>query len=170
MRRYLVSIDPGTTESGVCIIDTEDFRPIAFTKIINEELPFWVLKNNPEKGTFINMEAVIERMYNPKSASSHVFLTCEWIGRFDVELHDLGITKRSYILRWEEYKYLCGKEYSRNDRGVKNALVDRFAYGEKNYGKGTVKTPGWFHGFGNDIWAAYAIGVSFIDKERLENG
>ena len=168
MKRYLVAIDPGTTESGVCILDTEDFRPLAFAKIPNENIPFWIIQNNPEKGCFIRVEAVIERMYNPKSASSHVFLACEWIGRFDVELHNLGITSRSFIMRWEEYRHLCGKEYAHNDKGVRNALVDRFAYGQRNYGKGTVMEPGWFHGFSNDIWQAYAIGVAFIEKMKDE--
>ena len=167
MKRYLVAIDPGTTESGVCIINTEDYRPLAFTKINNDDVPYWILCNNPDRTSFTDVEAVIERMQgNSFSVGSDVFLTCEWIGRFDVELHDLGITSRSYILRREEYKYICGKEYSHNDKGVRGALVDRFAYGEKNYGKGTIKNPGWFHGFGNDMWAAYGVGVSYIDKAK----
>lgn len=173
MKRYLIAIDPGTTESGVCIIDTDNLKPIAFGKIVNEDVPSWILKNKPKNGPYQSMEdteAVIERMQgNSKPVGSEVFLTCEWIGRFDVELHDLGITQRSYILRWEEYRRLCAKEYARNDRGIRCSLADRFAYGQKNYGKGTVKNPGWFYGFFDDIWQAYAIGVAFIDKTREES-
>ena len=168
MKRFIVAIDPGTRESGVCIVQTEDCRPLAFAKIVNEELPFWVLSNNPEKSSFSNMEAVIERMQgNSFTVGSDVFLTCEWIGRFDVELHNLGITERNYVLRRDEYKQICGREYSHNDKGVRNALVDRFAYGEKNYGKGTKKFPGWFHNFSADIWQAYAIAVTHIERGRI---
>lgn len=167
MKDYLISIDPGTRESGVCIVRTKDMRPLASAKVPNENLIYWVMQNNPEFTLFFNVSAVTERMQgNSFAVGSDVFTTCEWIGRFDVELRNLGIEDRSFILRRDEYRALCGKEYTHNDKGIRQALVDRFAYGEPNYGKGTVKNPGWFHGFGADIWQAYGIAVAHIDRSR----
>ena len=50
---------------------------------------------------------------------------------------------------------------------MKQALIDRFAPGVPNGGKGIVnkkvKQPGWFYGFKGDIWQAYAVGVTYYD-------
>lgn len=166
--KYVIAIDPGTTESGVCIVRTEDYKPLWCAKVPNEELLDQVfLVTDRLQICCRDCVLVIERMYNPKAASSHVFLTCEWIGRFDV-LFSQGAWlsgETAYLYRYEEYRFLCGKEYAHNDKGVKSALVDRFAYGEANYGKGTKKAPGWFYGFAADTWSAYAIAVTFIDRE-----
>ena len=167
MTDYVIAIDPGTTESGVCIVRTEDYKPLWCEKIKNEDLFRAVCSSLRElKIQQTDCCFVIERMYNPKAASSHVFLTCEWIGRFDILLGMLFSRYAEYVYRYEEYRALCGKEYAHNDKGVKSSLVDRFAYGEGNYGKGTKKAPGWFYGFAADTWSAYAIAVTFIDREK----
>jgi len=59
---------------------------------------------------------------------------------------------------------LCGSARAKASNIIQ-ALVDRFASGEPNYGKGTKKTPGWFYGFKADVWQAYALGVTYIDKQ-----
>ena len=167
LSKYIIAIDPGTTESGVCIVRTEDYKPLWCAKVKNIELFNQVIMALEElQIETISCSLVLERMYNPKAASSHVFLTCEWIGRFDFFFTvSTRIEGTSYVYRYEEYRFLCGKEYAHNDKGVKSALVDRFAYGEANYGKGTKKAPGWFYGFAADTWSAYAIAVTFIDRE-----
>ena len=167
MTDYLVAIDPGTTESGVCLVRTEDAKPLWCAKLKNEDIYEAVIEELEILGILTRkVILVIERMYNPKAASSHVFLTCEWIGRFDTLFKlQTFIRDTEYVYRYEEYRFLCGKEYARNDQGVKSALVDRFAYGLENFGKGTKKKPGWFYGFGKDIWSAYAIAITYLDRE-----
>jgi hypothetical protein len=32
----------------------------------------------------------------------------------------------------------------------------------------TIKDQGWFYGFKADIWSAYAIGITYIDKKEGE--
>jgi hypothetical protein len=44
------------------------------------------------------------------------------------------------------------------DSNIRQALIDRF--GEV----GVKKAPGWFYGFKKDVWAAYAVGVTYLDK------
>jgi hypothetical protein len=46
------------------------------------------------------------------------------------------------------------------------AIVDRFASGQPNRGKGTKAKPGWFYGFRADIWQAYALAVLVADGVR----
>ena len=44
------------------------------------------------------------------------------------------------------------------------ALVDRFAPGQPNHGKGTKAEPGFFYGFRADVWQAFALAVYAADQ------
>jgi hypothetical protein len=50
-----------------------------------------------------------------------------------------------------------------DDAKVNHYLHQRFAPGVRNHGKGTKKDPGFFYGFSGDAWAAYALGVAYLD-------
>ena len=52
------------------------------------------------------------------------------------------------------------------DTDVRHALIDRFAPGVRNFGKGTKDAPGWFHGFHKDVWQAYALAVFMVDEPQ----
>lgn len=168
MRKYILAIDPGTTMSGVCLVRSEDMRPLWSAKLENHMVRSTVVREFPTLGVMgNNLEVVIERMQgNNMPVSSDVFLTCEWIGRFDVYMRDITGFLTRYICRRDEYKALCSNIYTHNDKGVRQALVERFAYGEPNYGKGTKAAPGWFYGFSADAWSAYAIAVTYIDSQE----
>ena len=172
MTDYVVAIDPGTTESGVCIVRAEDYRPLWCAKLENKSVKGQVLAHLEQLGCLAGamdgrVRIVIERMQgNGLPVSSDVFLTCEWIGRFDVIFRRRFDLPTAYVFRRDEYRTLCSNIYSRNDKGIRQALVERFAYGETNYGKGTKKAPGWFYGFSADAWSAYAIAVTYIDREK----
>ena len=89
-----------------------------------------------------------------------VFDTCVWIGRFTEAAQGRKIEQ---IYRKEEKLYLCGK-LTAKDSNIAQALVDRFAPGQSNYGKGTKKDPGFFYGFSKDMWAAMAVATAYLDK------
>ena len=74
--------------------------------------------------------------------------------------------KTEYVFRRDEYKAICANIYTHNDKGIRQALVERFAYGQPNFGKGTKKAKGWFYGFSADSWSAYAIGCTYLDNTR----
>ena len=52
------------------------------------------------------------------------------------------------------------------DTNIRQALVDRFAPGQPNHGKGTKAEPGWFYGFRADVWQAYALAVYVADTSK----
>ena len=155
----LLSIDPGSTESAYCIINTDTYTPEIFGKVKNEEL-LEILHNSKLHEYNKFDEIVIEMIacYG-MAVGEEVFQTWLWIGKF-AEASGL---KENYIYRKVEKMYLCHTMRAK-DSNIRQALIDRF--GEV----GTKKNQGWFYGFKSDIWASYAVGITYIDKikGRLE--
>lgn len=90
------------------------------------------------------------------AVGKEVFETCVWIGRFK-EIALLKDIQVEYIYRKEEKINLCNSMKAK-DTNIRQALIDRFGI------VGTKKNPGWFYGFKKDIWSAYAVGVTYLDK------
>ena len=159
----ILAIDPGNKESGFCLIDGEDYVPINFGKWENEKLRTQIAarwKNQVDK-------VVIEMVASYGMAVGEtVFETVFWIGRFFEAVGSGGAT-RDRLKRIEVKKNLCHNAAAK-DANITQALIDRFAPDTRNHGKGTKADPGWFYGFKADIWQAYALGVTYIDKLREE--
>lgn len=160
----IFAIDPGTTMSGYVIFQhdgQEVTHVLEKGKIANEEL----LRRLPyELG---RCEIVVEMVASyGMPVGREVFETCVWIGRF---LQAGGVqpsqTGSHLVYRMEEKEALCHSTRA-NDGTIRQALVDRYAPGQANYGKGTKKTPGFFFGFAADAWQAMAVGVTWLDRER----
>lgn len=164
----ILAIDPGNVESGYALLDI-NLKPIEKGKVKNEILledikmdRFWYHSTKDEEH-HIAIEMIAS--YG-MPVGVEVFETCVWIGRF-IQAIGNGIEPR-FIYRKDEKMNLC-QSMKANDATIKQALVDRFAPGEKNYGKGTKKEPGWFYGFSKDMWAAYAVGVTYYDRYIAPN-
>ena len=158
----ILAIDPGNIESGYVVID-DNLKPIEHGKIVNEKLQE-KLQQDIFNGKITDI--AIEKIASyGMPVGVEVFETCIWIGRFlqtILTFYYKENVKTKYIYRKDEKMNLC-HSMKANDATIKQALVDRFAPGQKNYGKGTKKEPGWFYGFKADIWAAYAVGVTYHD-------
>lgn len=142
----------GNIESACCLIDSETYKPIQSIKMENERVEFAV--SNAEYDVL-----VIEMIASyGMPVGQEVFDTCVWIGRFK-ELAIINNKKVDYIYRKEEKMNLC-QSMKAKDSNIRQALIDRFG------DVGTKKTPGWFYGFKKDIWSAYAVGVTYLDKQR----
>lgn len=153
----ILAIDPGNIESAYVIMDSDTYKPLDFGKIPNEEMLELVYKG-------IYDEFVIENIASyGMSVGRSVFDTCIWIGRFVegainnyVKEYEMPI---NYILRAEEKMNLCYSMKAK-DSNIRQALIDRF--GEV----GTKKEKGFFYGFKKDIWSAFAVGVTYLDKKK----
>lgn len=161
MTGTLLAIDPGPFESAYITINTDSRKPIDFGKVLNRDLRVII-----DHGIIFH-DAVIEMVASYGMAvGAEVFETVLWAGRFTEQItlqtgHEPTLIKRNPIK-----VHHCHSSQAR-DSNIRQALVDRFAYGQPNHGKGTNKAPGWFHGFHSDIWAAYALAVYAADTAKV---
>ncbi len=149
----ILAIDPGNEESAYVLMDEKTYKPIEFGKVGN---PLMLIKLNELKYNKLVIE-MIASYGMPVGAS--VFDTCVWIGRF---IQNRKCPDFEYIYRKEEKINLCGSMKAK-DSNIRQALIDRF--GEV----GVKKSPGFFYGFKKDIWAAFAVGCTYLDKQKEGN-
>lgn len=146
----ILAIDPGNIESAYCLIDAKTYKPIEFGKIDNTMMlmKIWELKYD---------KLIVEMIASYGMAvGASVFDTCVWIGRF---IQARKCADYEYIYRKEEKMNLCYTMKAK-DSNIRQALIDRF--GEV----GVKSNPGFFYGFKKDIWAAFAVGVTYLDKQK----
>lgn len=148
----ILAIDPGTTESAYVLM--EDYKPADFDILPNAEL---LERFYTESYNLCDLAIEMVANMGMPAVGASLFETAFWIGRY-WEASD-GVVKEK-IYRKDEKMNLCGQTKAK-DANIRQALIDRF--GEV----GTKKSPGWFYGFKKDIWAAYAVGVTFLD---IQNG
>ena len=90
-----------------------------------------------------------------------VFETAYWIGRFC----QASNTSYDRVYRMDVKMHLCHSARAK-DSNITQALIDRFAYGVRNKGKGVKADKGFFYGFKADIWQAFALAVTWWDKNE----
>ncbi|WP_206050819.1 hypothetical protein [Nocardioides speluncae] len=156
----ILAIDPGNTESAYALIGPE-CRPLYHEKIPNDELLRGLQR--AAIGTAADHVAIEMIASYGMPVGADVFETCVWIGRFAEAIeHRTGIAP-DLIKRHPVKLHHCHSSKAK-DSNITRALVDRFAHGQPNYGKGTKAAPGWFHGFKEDVWQAYALAVYVADN------
>lgn len=157
----VIAIDPGNMESAMVIMDAETFRPLEMCKKPNKELQTILKCMLLEKDD----RAVIERVQNlGMVVGREVFETAEWWGIFYETLQRRMLRPPGYVYRKEEKLHICDN-FRAKDANIRRALIDRFAKHDLHNGKGTKKNPDWFYGFGADMWAAYAVGLTYIETK-----
>lgn len=171
----IIAIDPGNIESGYAVIDLATRRPLEVGKIPNEELLDRLIDLSigpgPDFGgpTFSHVAIEMIASYG-MAVGKEVFETCVWIGRFqqllDVYAQDVPC---DLVVRKDVKMHHCLTATAK-DSNITQALIDRFASGQPNRGKGTKVAPGWFFGFAKDIWQAYALAVLVADRMGSQSG
>ncbi len=152
----ILAIDPGNIESAYCVIDKNNYKPVEFGKIDNNQL-IELINTRFSKG--IESLAIEMVASYGMPVGKEVFETCVWIGRFVQEFINYVSLKHSFIYRKDEKINLCGSMKAK-DSNIRQALIDRFG------GVGTKKNKGWFYGFKADIWSAYAVGITYLDRSN----
>lgn len=156
----ILAIDPGSEESGFCVLS--GYSPVKFGKISND-----AFKNLFDDlfGCDVVVIEMVESYGMP--VGREVFDTVRWIGKFEAyaEKHGMDV---EFVTRKEEKLAIC-HSMKANDSTIRQALVDRFAPGTPNHGKGTKKEKGFFYGFKADMWSAFAVGVTYLDRKKEKN-
>lgn len=156
----ILAIDPGNTESGYALIDVTTRRPLDVGKISNIDL-----RDRIDSGELlVGVDRVSIEMVASygMAVGKEVFETCVWIGRF-LELFKIRYRPTDLVYRRDVKLHHCHSAKAK-DANITQALIDRFASGQPNRGKGTKAAPGWFYGFHHDVWQAYALAVLTADE------
>lgn len=161
----ILAIDPGNTESGWVLIDAKTREPLYFGKTENGVL----LQMVHECWDDVNAKSVVIEMVASygMAVGSDVFETCVWVGRFQQAANDWLTDDTALVRRLPVKVHHCHSAKAK-DSNITQALVDRFAPGQTNHGKGTKGEPGFFYGFRADIWQAYALAVYAADTLAAE--
>lgn len=116
-----------------------------------------VLSNLAWMGNIMALEKVA---MGGMTAGPETFETCVWSGRF-IELWQ----PRPYVRipRVQVKKHLTGLT-STKDGHVRQALIARFG-GDKATAVGLKATPGPLFGLRADVWAALAVGMTYLESD-----
>lgn len=150
----ILAIDPGNIRSAYVVID-ENLKPREFGILANEDIleKFYLILPDNIRGFAVEMVASYGM-----PVGKEVFDTCRWIGRFEQKAATIEL-QTTLIYRLQVKNNICHKSNAK-DSNIRQALIDRFGI------VGTKKNPGWFYGFKADIWAAYAVAVTYCDLFR----
>ena len=159
--KFILAIDPGNAYSAFCLM-TDAYKPIDKGKLPNDD----VLAYIEENAGAVDMLVVEMIASYGMPVGAEVFETCVMIGRIE-QLADEKHIPHTRVFRAEEKLYICHDSRAK-DANIRHALIERFAQHDKARGTGTKKQPDTFYGFANDMWAAFAVGTVYLDKQREE--
>ena len=156
----ILAIDPSNKEhTAYVVIDCNNYKPVKFGMCDSETM----IKILDNYYTDTELENVVIEMVASYGlpVGRDVFETCVFIGRM-IE----HCKQHAYVYRKDVKLNLCGRTQKVNDAVVKQALINRFAKFDYKNGKGTKKNNDFFYGFKGDIWSAYSVGVTYLDKNK----
>ena len=155
----ILGIDPGTSLSAYCVMDSEDMsRILDKGKVENEELIGIV------KAGYFDV-CVVECFRNYGSpVGDYTFDTAYFIGR----IMQVAGEQFRRIYRSDVKMNVCHTMKAK-DGNIRRALIDRFAVHDKARGTGTIKNKDFFYGVSADIWSAVGICVTYIDTIKQQS-
>lgn len=158
--KYILAIDPGNVLSAYVVLDNK-LKPVDFGKVDNYELKENML-DIINRYRIRNVAIEYIACYG-LAVGKEVFDTCIWIGKFTEKIcSHIDIDEITPIYRKDEKINLCNSMKAK-DTNIRRALIDRFAQHDFKNGKGTKYKKDWFYGFKADVWASYAVAITYYD-------
>jgi hypothetical protein len=165
----LLAIDPGTTESGFVVLDTDTKKVLDFGKINNENMRGKVAGASAQSIGHMVIEQI--KSYGNAMGDSTIE-TCVWIGRFIECWYDV---KYTLIPR----KTVCGvicRNAKAKDSNIRRAVLDRYLEitppSELGGGNepviGVKSKPGPLFGVSADVFSALALALAWLDMNENE--
>lgn len=151
----VIAIDPGSEQSAYVMWDGKEI--ISSNILSNKGMLDFLLWDIKQVCPLV-IEQV--RSYGMPVGAT-IFDTVFWSGRF----YQAWAGKAHQMPRMEVKQHICHNSRAK-DSNIIQALIDRFAYGQRNRGKGTKAAPGFFYGFKADMWQSMALAVTFWDKKH----
>lgn len=173
----LLAVDPGTTESAYVGMKS-DYEIITKAKVPNEKLLELITLGCYDALVIECMEA---RTLNvgradapPQKIGNETYETCYWIGRYMEAAYRRGMDVHR-VTRGEEKSALIPTKKNKLpplpppvpksvDAKIRAGLIRRFAKHDMINGKGKANNRDTFYGFKADMWAACAVGVTYLDR------
>lgn len=155
------AIDPGNTQSAYCVVDVATLRPLEF-----EKLPNAALRERIKDFRFDELDrAAVEMLQSYGNLiGKDVLETAVWVGRFSECIDRKLLHPVEMIFRIDEKMHITGDSRA-GDANIRRALIDRFCTHDFRTGRGTKAKPDFFHGFAGDVWAAYAVALTYIETK-----
>lgn len=155
----IIAIDPGNKQSAMVIIDADTLRPLEMHLMPNEDLQMYIKCLRCDETD----RAAIEMLQSyGMPIGRDVLDTAVWIGRFFETLKRKMYYEPDYVYRKDEKTHIC-QDSRAKDTNIRQALINRFCTHDFKFGKGTKDDPDWFTGFRKDMWAAYAVGLTYVE-------
>lgn len=140
----LLCLDPGTTQTGLVVLEVPDFRIVTSKIIENDEFRDYIPHVD---------DIAIEMIASyGRPVGKEVFETILWIGRMCEYWKIHHGTEAKLIFRRDVKLWLCGTHMV-GDASVRQALLDKFGP------QGTKASPGPLYGVKSHAWSALAVGV-----------
>jgi hypothetical protein len=140
MKKTIIGIDPGESNSGYCIIERVDGRPniLEAGNISNEALKLFLLTRSAN----IDLVAIEKIVGMGQTVGASTFNTCIWIGRF----MECTTAPHKLIRRDDLKKFTCGKRTRVNDSQIRSAvlkILEKYGYTSKELNKIGVTSHAW---------------------------
>jgi len=164
----LLAIDPGTTHSGVVILNSDNNEIIeAVSDFPNEDLLKAVI-NNPRDHDHLAIEMVAS--YG-MAVGETTFETVLWIGHF---MQAFDRDRSTKVYRKDVSLFMCNSRAAKG-ANIRQRVLDIYPTtgGGKTPQIGTKQQPGPLYGVSSHAWSALALGLTYLyspDYLNLKGG